>query len=69
MVENVVVVDDERVTSRMDTLSGDSLSVRLCKVQHYDDLYRDCGLLHQMGGIGAHTIEDYETLVDFCNTP
>lgn len=32
-----------------------------CQVSRYDETYRDCGLLDQMGGLGAHSDTDYVT--------
>ena len=31
------------------------------QVSRYDETYRDCGLLDQMGGLGAHSDTDYVT--------
>jgi len=67
--ENVVLVDDERLTHRTDTADGAPLSMRLCRIAVYDDQYRDCGMLAAMGGIGSHTDEDYELLQQFCDNP
>merc|ERR1712228_1052951 len=39
------------------------------KVPRYDDNYRDCGLLNQMGGIGARSDTDFSTLVEFVEEP
>eukprot|EP00446_Apocalathium_sp_SHHI-4_P002868 CAMPEP_0177193036 /NCGR_PEP_ID=MMETSP0367-20130122/22222_1 /TAXON_ID=447022 ORGANISM="Scrippsiella hangoei-like, Strain SHHI-4" /NCGR_SAMPLE_ID=MMETSP0367 /ASSEMBLY_ACC=CAM_ASM_000362 /LENGTH=602 /DNA_ID=CAMNT_0018640883 /DNA_START=162 /DNA_END=1970 /DNA_ORIENTATION=- len=64
--ENVVLVDNEPMA-----LTGRASRdvPRLCKVMRYDENYRDCGLLYQMGGIGAHTSEDFDLLVNFVKNP
>lgn len=67
-VENVVLVDDERANFRSEY--GDEAKVlRYCKVARYDEKYRDCGVLNQMGGIGAHSDEDYANLKAFLQQP
>merc|ERR1712048_555638 len=43
--------------------------LRYVKVAHYDDEFRDQGLLVHMGGIGAKTDKDYEALVQFVEAP
>mmetsp|Transcript_2074 Transcript_2074/g.4807 ORF Transcript_2074/g.4807 Transcript_2074/m.4807 type:complete len:657 (+) Transcript_2074:1192-3162(+) len=67
-LENVVLVDDERANFRSD--SAEQLKVlRYCKVARYDEVYRDCGTLNQMGGIGAHNDSDYASLTSFVEHP
>jgi hypothetical protein len=71
---NIVLVDDERGSfqskSRKDGEDPDDMKVfRYCKVAHYDDEYRDQGLLVHMGGIGAKTDRDYEKLANFVDAP
>eukprot|EP00913_Durusdinium_trenchii_P003350 g3100.t2 len=39
--------------------------LRFCKVARYDGYYRNLGYVKNMGGIGAHCFEDYETLKMF----
>ncbi|CAK0864968.1 unnamed protein product, partial [Prorocentrum cordatum] len=57
--EGVVLVDDERANFRSYEVAPGSEEparvLRYCKVFRYDDEYRDCGLLNQMGGLGAHS--------------
>jgi len=67
-MEGIVLVDDERASFGTDKLNNKVL--RFCKVPRYDDFYRECGYLNQMGGIGARDHLDYSTLVSFvkaCN--
>jgi len=65
--ESVVLVDDERANFR--DSESHSRVMRYCKVARYDESYRDCGLLTQMGGIGAHSEEDFDTLRAFVDQP
>eukprot|EP00931_Biecheleriopsis_adriatica_P009611 TRINITY_DN11067_c0_g1_i1.p1 TRINITY_DN11067_c0_g1~~TRINITY_DN11067_c0_g1_i1.p1 ORF type:complete len:643 (-),score=136.29 TRINITY_DN11067_c0_g1_i1:297-2192(-) len=64
--ESIVLVDDERANFRSE---GGSKVLRYCKVARYDEQYRDCGLLNQMGGIGAHSDDDYRELKTFLGKP
>jgi len=66
-LEGVVLVDDERANLR--SYSSQAKVLRYCKVARYDEVYRGCGLLNQMGGIGAHSDADYETLRLFLDRP
>mmetsp|Transcript_94093 Transcript_94093/g.303983 ORF Transcript_94093/g.303983 Transcript_94093/m.303983 type:complete len:575 (+) Transcript_94093:47-1771(+) len=64
---SLVLIDDERANfSNWDTHAE---VLRYCKVARYDDVYRECGPLNQMGGIGAHSDEDYENLARFIEQP
>jgi len=65
--EGFVLVDDERANLR--SYSTQAKVLRYCKVARYDEAYRDCGVLNQMGGIGAHSDEDYESLRLFVESP
>ena len=38
-------------------------------MNRYDETYRDCGLLDQMGGLGARSDNDYEELKNFIRQP
>lgn len=69
--ESIALVDDERTNFRSHTQSfGDAARVlRYAKVARYDDVYRDCGVLNQMGGIGAHSDDDYSVLKTFIERP
>eukprot|EP00929_Paragymnodinium_shiwhaense_P007348 TRINITY_DN111252_c0_g1_i1.p1 TRINITY_DN111252_c0_g1~~TRINITY_DN111252_c0_g1_i1.p1 ORF type:complete len:665 (-),score=134.57 TRINITY_DN111252_c0_g1_i1:306-2300(-) len=71
--ESVALVDDERANFRSDKTFEDGpdtkLIMRFCKVARYDEAYRDCGTLNQMGGIGAHNDSDYSTIVSFISAP
>jgi len=67
--ENIVLVDDERANFRTDADRSAARVMRYCKVARYDENYRDCGLLNQMGGLGAHSEADYTTLVNFVEQP
>jgi len=69
--EGIVLIDDERANFRSSYASqGEpAMVLRYCKVARYDDTYRDCGPLNQMGGIGAHSDEDYEALKTFLREP
>jgi len=66
--EGIVLVDDERANFRN---IGDTRTevLRYCKVARYDELYRNCGPLNQMGGIGAHSDDDYDQLLTFIRAP
>lgn len=66
--ESVVLVDDERTNFRSDS-PQEAKVLRYCKVARYDEPYRDCGLLNQMGGIGAHSDADYGMLTSFVDRP
>lgn len=66
--EGVVLVDDERANFRSNSPSETKV-LRYCKVARYDEIYRDCGPLNQMGGIGAHSDEDYDMLKNFVERP
>eukprot|EP00927_Polykrikos_kofoidii_P025531 TRINITY_DN22915_c1_g1_i1.p1 TRINITY_DN22915_c1_g1~~TRINITY_DN22915_c1_g1_i1.p1 ORF type:complete len:703 (+),score=87.54 TRINITY_DN22915_c1_g1_i1:66-2174(+) len=65
--EGIVLVDDER--ANWTNTSSEVSVLRCCKVARYDEAYRDCGLLNQMGGIGAHCADDYEELRSFIEQP
>jgi len=67
-LESIVLVDDERANFRSNS-EGQAKVLRYCKVARYDDIYRDCGALNQMGGIGAHSDSDYEALKSFVERP
>jgi len=78
--ESVALIDDERTNFRScpscvvaeaaTPRSGDVAKVlRYAKVARYDDVYRDCGVLNQMGGIGAHSDADYATVKAFIEQP
>jgi hypothetical protein len=76
MMWNIVLVDDERGAFQCDRKDPDAPEVteesqvlRYCKVAHYDDEYRDQGLLVHMGGIGAKTDKDYDRLINFVDHP
>jgi len=66
-VEGIVLVDDERGNLR--SYSSQAKILRYCKVARYDEVYRECGPLNQMGGLGAHSDSDYETLRLFLDQP
>ena len=63
--ENVMLVDDERQNLQ----NASRTALRYCKVARYDDVYRSCGPLNQLGGIGAHSCEDFEVLPRFASSP
>lgn len=65
-LEKLVLVDSERASFQ--NAEGAYL-YRYCKVARYDEVYRECGALHQMGGLGAHTDMDYEDLKSFVQSP
>jgi len=66
--ESIALVDDERQNFR--SWGKDTCAVmRYCKVARYDEEYRDCGLLNQMGGLGAHSDADFQTLRTFLDAP
>ncbi|CAE7473883.1 Ucp1 [Symbiodinium natans] len=64
--ESVILVDDER--ENLQSPLGKQ-ALRYCKVARYDEVYRSCGPLNQLGGIGAHSEEDFETLRAFIAEP
>jgi len=65
---SVVLVDDERTSFASD--GPDRAKVlRYCKVARYDEHYRDCGPLNQMGGLGAHSDLDFDVLRAFVQRP
>jgi len=66
--EGIVLVDDERANFRS-TVGGKAKVIRVAKVARYDKEYRDCGLLLEMGGLGAHNQTDYNVLCDFVARP
>lgn len=65
-LENVVLIDDDR---RSFECAEERSILRTCKVAHYDEVYRDQGLLIHMGGIGAKNDSDFQTLQNFVNAP
>lgn len=67
-MEGIVLVDDQRTNFRSDG-ANKTMVLRTCKVPRYDDIYRDCGLLNQLGGIGAHDSSDFATLARFVEEP
>jgi len=67
-LEGIVLVDDERANFRSNS-EAQAKVLRYCKVARYDEVYRDCGVLNQMGGLGAHSDQDYETLKSFVERP
>lgn len=68
--ESIALVDDERQNFRSWADSDSQCVVlRYCKVARYDKEYRDCGLMNQMGGLGAHSDDDFQTLAKFLNAP
>jgi hypothetical protein len=67
--ESVVLVDDERANFKSDAENSDKCMLRYCKVARYDADYRDCGALNQLGGIGAHSDDDYRSIKDFVRNP
>eukprot|EP00439_Symbiodinium_sp_Y106_P085655 s519_g29.t1 len=64
--ESVILIDDER--ENLQSPLGKQ-ALRYCKVARYDEVYRNCGPLNQLGGIGAHSEEDFETLKAFIAEP
>jgi len=66
--ENIVLVDDERANFRSNS-EAETKVLRYCKVARYDEVYRNCGALNQLGGIGAHSDADYATLRAFVDSP
>lgn len=67
---NIVDVDDERASFQTESSDDSELQVlRYCKVGKYDDVYYDQGLCCGMGGIGAKSDKDYETLATFVEAP
>lgn len=68
-LECIVLVDDERAHFQNNSQENPASLVRYCKVPRYDEIYRNCGPLNQMGGIGAHSDADYESLLAFVRTP
>jgi len=67
-MEGIVLVDDLRTNFRSNS-ANKTMVLRFCKVARYDEVYRDCGLLNQMGGIGARCESDFDTLVAFVEEP
>lgn len=66
--ESVILVDDER-QNLQHAWHASKTALRYCKVARYDEVYRSCGPLNQLGGIGAHSLEDFEVLQRFAQTP
>jgi len=66
--QGVVLVDDERASFQSSYENGAKV-LRYCKVARYDEAYRNCGALNQMGGIGAHSDRDYDMLRAFVERP
>lgn len=67
--ENIVLVDDVRTNFQSNSLPDQPRVLRYCKVARYDSEYRDMGLVTNMGGLGARTLEDYSKLEDFVREP
>lgn len=68
-VESIVIVDNQLPVLESEHSDESFRIPRRCRVVQYDEEYRDCGHLNQMGGLGAHTDEDYEELIKFVNAP
>jgi len=66
--QEIALIDDERANFFSNTRSGAAV-YRYCKVMNYDEDYRDCGFLNQMGGIGAHSDRDYHKILAFIQAP
>lgn len=67
---NIVLVDDERSSfQNVSSEEEEKQVLRYCKVAHYDDEYRQMGLLVHMGGIGAKNDKDYDLLATFVERP
>jgi len=66
--EGIVLIDDERFNFRSDAESHAKV-LRYVKVPRYDDDYRDCGAMHQLGGVGAHEVTDFATVLSFVEAP
>eukprot|EP00928_Gymnodinium_smaydae_P036788 TRINITY_DN25666_c0_g1_i1.p1 TRINITY_DN25666_c0_g1~~TRINITY_DN25666_c0_g1_i1.p1 ORF type:complete len:677 (-),score=170.75 TRINITY_DN25666_c0_g1_i1:72-2102(-) len=66
--ESVVLVDDERANFQS-SLGSEVAVRRYCKVARYDEEYRCCGPLNQMGGLGAHSSGDFSMLKAFVEQP
>lgn len=68
--DNIALVDDDGANFGSESKHANGPRVlRCCKVARYDRPYRDCGVLEQMGGLGAHTEEDYPALLAFLDRP
>lgn len=68
-LEEIMLVDD--VSSNLQSGSSDAPKkvLRCCKVAQFDGQHPDVGIVNDMGGIGAHSDDDYTTLVDFVKCP
>eukprot|EP00439_Symbiodinium_sp_Y106_P085331 s519_g28.t1 len=62
----IVLVDDQR--ANFQSPSGAQV-LRFCKVARYDAFCRNLGFVKNMGGIGAHCMEDFRTLQMFVEAP
>lgn len=67
-IANIVLIDDERANFRSNHMNQARV-LRYVKVARYDENYRDCGLLNQMGGLGARNEEDFEVIKNFIREP
>lgn len=67
-LEGIVLVDDERANFRSG-FASEARVLRYCKVARYDEKYRECGILNQLGGLGSHHDADYEVLKLFIEKP
>jgi len=67
-LEEIVLVDDVRNNFQSQSAARHKV-LRYCKVARYDCSYRDMGFKSDMGGIGAKTDKDYNTLIDFVKQP
>jgi len=66
--QEIALIDDERANFWSNRASGATV-MRYCKVTRYDHVYRDCGFCHNMGGIGANSELDFETISNFVRNP
>jgi len=67
-LHGILLVDSERASFQ--SCVGDRVEVlRYCKVARYDEHYRACGPLSQMGGIGSHSDRDWTELLAFVRGP
>eukprot|EP00930_Biecheleria_cincta_P073242 TRINITY_DN60556_c0_g1_i1.p1 TRINITY_DN60556_c0_g1~~TRINITY_DN60556_c0_g1_i1.p1 ORF type:complete len:593 (+),score=80.50 TRINITY_DN60556_c0_g1_i1:74-1852(+) len=68
-LEEIVLVDDVSTNFQSGSSNAPKKVLRCCKVAQFDGQHPDVGMVNDMGGIGAHSDDDYTTLVDFVRCP
>jgi len=66
--EEIVLVDDSNANFQS-PFTAESRMLRYCQVAHHRGYHPQIGFMSDMGGIGATSLADYETLARFVREP